>query len=77
MVPVSGKRMDMTMRMVVVFPAPLEPMSPMRRPLGMARSRLETATFGPKVLVTPRIWMALVVLRGKLRENEGGAYPSA
>jgi hypothetical protein len=35
MVPASGKRIDMIIRIVVVLPAPLGPMKPMSEPLGM------------------------------------------
>ena len=56
--PRSGKRIDMIIRSVVVFPAPLGPMNPYSAPIGTARSRLSTATVLPKVLVTPVSEMA-------------------
>src|SRR5437762_5568802 len=51
--------MFMTMRSVVVFPAPLGPSRPKTLPRGIARERSLTATWPAKALVTPDNWMAL------------------
>ncbi len=62
--PASGKRIDMTMRMVVVFPAPLGPMNPYSPPRGISRSSLSTAVKAPNVLVTPVMPMAVSMSAG-------------
>src|SRR5438093_828274 len=51
--------MFMTMRSVVVFPAPLGPSRPKTLPRGIVRERSLTATWPAKALVTPDSWMAL------------------
>src|SRR2546422_5561357 len=58
-VPASAPRMSMTIRSVVVFPAPLGPSRPKTLPRGIARERSLTATWPAKALVTPDNWMAL------------------
>src|SRR2546427_945463 len=51
--------MSMTIRSVVVFPAPLGPSRPKMLPRGIARERSLTARWPAKALVTPDNWMAL------------------
>src|SRR2546428_5850990 len=58
-VPASAPRMSITMRSVVVFPAPVGPSRPKTLPRGIARERSLTATWPAKALVTPDNWMAL------------------
>src|SRR5713226_3389488 len=58
-VPASAPRMSMTMRSVVVFPAPLGPRRPKTLPRGIARERSLTERWPEKALVTPDNWMAL------------------
>ena len=52
-VPASGARMFITMRRVVVLPAPLGPSRPNTLPRGIASERSLTATWPSKALVTP------------------------
>ena len=54
----------MTMRMVVVFPAPLGPMNPYSPPRGTSRSSRSTAVNPPNVLVTPVMRMAVSMDQG-------------
>src|SRR5216110_3434217 len=58
-VPASAPRMSMTMRSVVVLPAPFGPSRPNTLPRGIARERSLTATWPAKDLVTPDSRMAL------------------
>src|SRR5262245_27939493 len=53
MLPASVPRMFMTMRSVVVLPAPFGPSSPKTEPLGISRLRSLTATWPANVLRTP------------------------
>src|SRR4030095_10603591 len=50
--PESGNRIDMIMRMHVVLPAPLGPITPYSAPRGTTRSMASTATVVPKVFRT-------------------------
>ena len=53
MEPESGPRMFMTIRSVVVLPAPLGPSSPNTLPRGTSSDRSRTATWSANVLDTP------------------------
>src|SRR6266496_4327390 len=53
-VPESGPRTFITMRRVVVLPAPFGPSSPNTLPRGTSRDRSFTATWPANALVTPR-----------------------
>src|SRR5687767_3267004 len=52
--PASGRSRVESMRIVVVFPAPLGPMKPKTCPRSSENERFDTATTGPYVRVSPR-----------------------
>src|SRR6476469_7453746 len=51
--PESGNRIDMTIRIVVVLPAPFGPITPQSEPRGTSRSSRSTARMPLNVFVTP------------------------
>mmetsp|Transcript_25892 Transcript_25892/g.72496 ORF Transcript_25892/g.72496 Transcript_25892/m.72496 type:complete len:370 (-) Transcript_25892:1671-2780(-) len=57
MEPVEGCTSPVSMRKVVVLPAPFTPSSPKHSPLGSPKLRLSTATTRPRLKRFPRPWM--------------------
>ncbi len=62
MVPASGCVSPSSIRISVVFPAPLWPRNPNAQPRGTVRSRSITAGRLPKLLPSPRVSMMFVVV---------------
>ena len=60
--PLSGVRMPVIMRRVVVLPAPFGPRNPYIIPPGTSSESWSTAVWGPKRLVTPSSLMALLMI---------------
>ncbi len=61
MVPESGTRIWLMMRISVVFPAPLGPSKPKIRWEGISRDTESSALFGPKDLLTSRMLTMLLM----------------
>ena len=59
--PPSGRRSVVSIRRVVVLPAPFGPSSPNTVPSGTARSRLSTARTGPYDFMSPSAMIAFAM----------------
>src|SRR5438445_7534844 len=73
MVPESGPRTFITMRRVVVVPAPYGPSRPNTLPRGTSRDRSFTATWPANALVTPRRRIAVSLTGPMLSQGTASA----
>src|SRR5512143_1506099 len=71
-VPVSGARMSITIRSVVVLPAPFGPRRPKTLPRGTSSERSSTATWPEKAFAIPLRTMALSLIDPPGSRGVGG-----
>src|SRR5205823_13548820 len=74
MVPASGRKMPVIIRMVVVFPAPFRPRSPVMVPRRTENETPSTARTAPNVLTTSRTARTTDIRRPLTGEVGNAAY---